>query len=296
MTMKSNHLSVKEWGERIILGLLFVAMGSLIYVVFSPLRPLLISDGDYPGRGADYLGRIGLTVLLLAALLLARKSRRFEKYSQLLLGLLIMTVAVSLDYVFGVYLLVYLHVNDITPLGFALLKLNECVVVVSVIILLTRTAGSSLGSIYIQKGNLKLGLIIGLVTFFLAAAGSIPMANLFKPQDLSLARIIPWLPWLLISALVNGAQEELLFRGLFLRKLQPFFGKFLSNFLVVFVFTLLHGSVGYTSDKTLFLVLVFLLGLAWGYIMQKTDSIWGSILFHAGMDLPIFLGIFSNLP
>jgi uncharacterized protein len=264
-------------------------MGSVIYVVFSPLRPLL-------DKGADYLGRIGLIVLLLAAVLMVRKSRRLEKYGQVLLGLLIMAVAVTLDYVFGIYLLLHLDVNGNSPVGFALLKLNECVVVVGVIILLTRTAGGSLGSIYIQKGNLKLGLIIGLVTFFLAVAGSIPMANLFKPQDLSLTRIIPWLPWLLISALANGAQEELLFRGLFLRKLQPFFGKFLSSFLIVFVFTLLHGSVDYTSDLTLFLAIVFLLALAWGYVMQKTNSVWGSILFHAGMDLPIFLGIFSKLP
>jgi len=25
------------------------------------------------------------------------------------------------------------------------------------------------------------------------------------------------------------------------------------------------------------------------------DSVWGSILFHAGMDIPVILGIFSNL-
>ena len=287
--MKTNRLSASEWAERIVLGLLFVALGMLIYIVFSPLRPLL-------DKSLDYLGRIGLAVLLLAAVLGVRKSKRFEKYGQILQGLLIMSVAVFLDFVFATYLLLYLGVNGSAPAGFALMKLNECLVVAGAIILLTRLAGGSLGSIYIQKGNLKLGLTIGLVTFFLAAAGSIPMANLFKPQDLSLARIIPWLPWLLISALANGTQEELLFRGLFLQKLQPFFGKFFSNFLIMFVFTLLHGSVGYTSNIDLFLGIVFLLALVWGYVMQKTNSIWGSILFHAGMDLPIFLGIFSNLP
>lgn len=156
-------------------------------------------------------------------------------------------------------------------------------------------SGGSLSSIYIQKGNLKLGLIVGLITFVLAAAGSIPMANLFKAQNLSLARIIPWLPWLLIFVLANAAQEELLFRGLFLRKLQPFFGKFLSNLLIVFVFTLLHQGADYTSSNLIFLAVLVPLALAWGYLMQKTDSIWASILFHAGMDIPIMLGIFSNL-
>jgi uncharacterized protein len=161
---------------------------------------------------------------------------------------------------------------------------------------LTRISGGSLGSIYLQKGKLKLALIIGCITFFLAAAGAIPMATLsFKYQDLGFARIVPLLPWILLSVLANAAQEELMFRGLFLRKLQPFFGKFISNLLVVFVFTMLHKGATYSSNDYMFLAVLVPLALAWGYIMQKTDSVWGSILFHAGMDIPIMLGIFSNL-
>jgi membrane protease YdiL (CAAX protease family) len=286
--MKNNRLSTKEWGERILLALLFTAIGSLIMIVFSPLRPLL-------DRAVDYLGRIGLISLLLIAVLLVRKSTRFEKYWQVLLGLLILAIAVSIDWVFGSYLIDSLGVNGNTPVSFTLLKLNECVVVVCTVVLFTRMSGGSLGSIYIQKGNLKLGLIIGLVAFFVCVAGSIPMTFLmFKPGDLTFARIISWIPWVLISILANATQEELLFRGLFLRKLQPFFGKFLSVFLIFLVFTLLHKGISYTSNEYLFLVILFPLALAWGTIMQKTDSVWGSILFHAGTDIPIFLGIFSN--
>jgi membrane protease YdiL (CAAX protease family) len=289
MPVRNHRLSASEWGARIVLALLFAAIGSLIYLVFSPLRPLL-------GRVDDYLGRIGLIAILLATVWLVRKSRRFEEYGQIILGLLIMAMAVSLDRFISIYLIVYLGVSDTTAAGWAIPKLNECIVVVCVVILFTRMAGGSLGSIYLQKGNLKLGLIVGLVTFFLAAAGSTVMATLlFKGQDLTLARITLWLPWLLIFVLANAAQEELLFRGLFLRKLQPFFGKFISNLLIVFVFTLLHRGATYTSNDYLFLAVLVPLALAWGYVMQKTDSVWGSILFHAGMDIPIMLGIFSNL-
>jgi len=286
--MKNNRLSAREWVERIVLAVLFTAVGSLIMIIFSPWRPLL-------GSVKDYLGRISLIVLLLAAVLLVRGSKQFEKYWQILLGLLIMAIAVSLDWVLGIYLIKYLGVNGGTPAGFALMKLNECAVIVCVTILSTLLSGGSLGSIYIQKGNLKLGLILGSATFILATAGSIPMANLFNAKDLSLARIIPWIPWVLIFVLANSALEELLFRGLYLRKLEPFFGKFMSNFLIAFVFTLLHGSVNYAADQYLFLAILFPLALGWGYVMQKTDSVWGSILFHAGMDIPIMLGIFSNL-
>ncbi len=288
--MNSNRLSAREWGERIVLALIFVAIGSLIMIIFSPWRPLL-------GRVTDYLGRIGLIILLLTAVLLVRRSKIHENHALVLVGFLIMAIAVSLDWVFGIYLIDHLGVNGNTPIGYALLKLNECIVIVCVIILFTRMSGSSLGSIYLKKGNLKLGLIIGLIAFFIAAAGSIPMSTLlFNPRDLSLTRIIPWLPWLLIFILANATLEELLFRGLFLRKLEPFFGKFISNFLIAFVFTVLHGTVTYTPDQYTFLLILFPLALAWGYTMQKTDSVWGSILFHAGMDIPIVLGIFSNLP
>jgi uncharacterized protein len=297
--MKSIQLTGKEWGERICLALFFIAMGFLIYIVFSPLRPMIDKLAETRGiifRSVDYLGRIGLIAILLLMTLLFRKSDRLNKYSQIPLGLLIMAVAVSLDWITALFLMDHLGLDGNTPVGFALLKLNECAIVVSVVVSITLMSGGSLGSIYIQKGNLKLGLTIGLITFTLAAAGSSIMATLlFKPQDLTLARIISWLPWLLIFVLANATQEELLFRGLFLRKLQQFFGKFFSNLIIMLIFTLLHGSVTYTSDVYLFLAIVVPLALAWGTIMQKTDSIWGSILFHAGMDIPIMLGIFSNL-
>ncbi len=287
--MKNSHLSAREWGERIVLALLFAAIGSLIMIVFSPWRPLL-------GRVNDYLGRIGLIILLLIVALLVRRSRRYENHAQVLLGLFVMVIAVSLDWVFGIYLIDYLDVNGNTPSGYALLKLNESAVIVCVIVLFTGISGSSLGSIYIQKGNLKQGLVIGLIAFFIAAAGSIPVSTfLFEGRDLDLARMIPWMPWLLIYVLANATLEELLFRGLFLRKLEPFYGKFISNCLIAFVFTALHGAATYTSDRYMFLAVLFPLALAWGYVMQKTDGLWGSILFHAGMDIPIMLGIFSNL-
>lgn len=287
--MKNDPVSAAAWSERIVLASLFVAVGSLIMIVFSPLRPLL-------DQGVDYLGRILLIALLLIGTVLFRGSARFQKYRPIALGLLILAVAVSLDWFFGRYLMDSLGITGGTPVGFALLKLNECAVVVCAVILLVRMSGGSLGGIYLQRGNLKLGLTIGLAAFIIAAAGAIPMATLlFNNKSTSLAAVIPWIPLLLITSLANAAQEEILFRGLFLRRLQPFFGKLASNVLIVIVFTLLHKGVTYTSNEYAFLLILIPLALIWGYLTQKTDSVWASILFHAGTDIPIFLGIFSNL-
>ena len=157
-----------------------------------------------------------LIILLSVIVLLLKKSKQYKKYGQIFYGLLILLVAVSLDWIIGIYLIKYLGIRDTTPSGWAFQKLNECVVIVSVVILLTKRSPTSLGSIFIQKGNLKQGLSIGVIAFILAAAGSIPMATLFNAKNLTLARIIPWLPWILIFVLANATMEEIMFRGLFL--------------------------------------------------------------------------------
>ena len=286
--LKKSPLPNAGWLERILIGLAFTAIGGLIIVVFSPWRPLL---EPIP----DYLGRIGLIVFLLVTTLLAKRSPRFEKIAPILTGLLIMIVVVSLEWIGAVYLQTFLGEKGDSPIGFALSKLNECALVVTSVILFTRLSGGSLASIYIQKGDLKQGLRTGLIALGICIAGAIPMTTLlFKAGDLSLPRVLPWIPWLLLAALANGTLEELLFRGLFLRRLQPFFGKFMSTFLIALVFTILHKTVGYTLNEMTFLAVVFPLALVWGYLTQKTDSLWAAILFHAGTDLPVFLSIFSS--
>ena len=130
----------------------------------------------------------------------------------------------------------------------------------------------------------------------IAAATAIPTAKfMFNLDTTALSGFWKWAPWLLLFVLANASMEELLFRGLFLKRLQPLLGVFLSNFMIAFVCTGLHQVANYTSQMLIFLVVVVLLALLWGYIIQKTNALWASILFHAGMDISIMLGIFSNL-
>ena len=287
--MKSSVSSINVWVERIVLALIVLAIGTVIMWFFNPWRNPRLDRAD------DYLAKIGIGIFLLVTALFIRKSKHLRKYWQIAFAFFILTVAVSLDFIFAQYIIKYLGINDSTPIGWALPKLNELFVVASVIIIFTFLSGGTLGSIYIQKGNLKLGLTIGLIAFFVFVIGAIPLAGLFKAQNLSLARIVPWIPWILIFVLANAAMEELLFRGLFLRKFEPFFGKFFSNLFIALIFSVIHLSGSLTGDERIFVAFLFPLALVLGYIMQKTDSVWGSILFHAGMDIPVIIGIFSNL-
>lgn len=63
---------------------------------------------------------------------------------------------------------------------------------------------------------------------------------------------------------------------------------------VAIVFTITHAPVKYTPNIHLFLIGLISLAMVWGDLMQKTDSIWGSVLFHAGADLVILIGILET--
>lgn len=287
--MDAKRLSPINVISLVLFSILFAALGLLIIVVFSPYRPMLSSIDDF-------LGRIIIILCLVSAIIITGKVKKLTRYREVIIGLFILAATVSAVWIFANFLLCTIKLNSNNPSGVALLKLGECFVIFLVVVIFTILSGSNLSSIYIKKGNLKKGLIIGLVAFAITATGSIFISPvLFGANNLNIQRILTWLPWILIFAFANSAGEELLFRGLFLRKLEPLFGKLFSNIVIAFVFTALHLGVTYPKDQLLFLSLLIPLAFVWGHITQKTDSLLASVFFHAGMDVAIILGIFSNL-
>jgi membrane protease YdiL (CAAX protease family) len=288
LMMQSESTSIGTWRQRMVLAAMVLALGFIVFIVLSNYVPLL-------PREVDPYVRVGVTLVLLAAALLARRSTSLHAYWPLLFAFFIACFATSLDLYTSYWMLDSIRADFETPAANALMKVKNGALIIATILLLTRLSGGTMGLVYVQKGNLRRGLSIGFIAFGIAAAISVPLARLmFYGSNLGLARILPWIPWLLIFVLANAAFEELLFRGLFLRKLEPFFGPWASNIVIAILFTLSHTGVRYTPDVLMFLASLPPLALAWGYIMQKTDSLWGSVLFHAGMDLPIILGLWST--
>lgn len=149
-----------------------------------------------------------------------------------------------------------------------------------------------MASIFMTKGNLRLGLIICLTSFIVLFLLSVLQAT---GQTISLAKFISFTPSLLIIALADGFMEELLFRGLFLKRFEPLMGAGLANLLTALIYSLVHLQVTFTPNLPIFLISAFLLGFLWGYIMQKTGSILASALFHAGVDTLIMMDFFASL-
>ena len=113
---------------------------------------------------------------------------------------------------------------------------------------------------------------------------------------LTIQRVLALTPALLVMAISNGFQEELLFRGLFLQRYTLFFGAGVANVLQAAVFAVAHVGVTYTPLLLVFLVaVVFPLGLLGGYVLRASKRIFVPAILHGAFDLQIYLGFLASV-
>ncbi|MCX6649892.1 MAG: CPBP family intramembrane metalloprotease [Candidatus Bathyarchaeota archaeon] len=228
-------------------------------------------------------------VSLILALYM-RKSSRFKGYWQVFFAYFVGGAAFLLQLL--VFRLLSYPINVET---IALEKALFALLTIVPIVTLTRFSGGDLGSIYLKRGKLGTGLLAGVALFALFAVASPMLAtSMFGAQNVG-SLVIGWAPWILVFVLSSGLLEESMYRGLFLKKYEALLGPRAANFLQALVFCSIHLSVAYTPEPYAFVALTFFLGLAWGWVAQRTDSLLASVLFHAGTDIPIILSIFLAL-
>ena len=235
--------------------------------------------------------RLGTALAFLAIAVLLKRSERLREYWQILLALGTAATAMLISAYWGDWLLGALKISQGTVTGLALSKLSEALWICLSIVAVTVLFGVDMGTIFLKSGKLKQGLLIGLLAFLLLAVIATVQAN---AQGTTLQQLLQLSPWILIFVLANGLMEELLYRGIFLKRYEPVLGRHLANLVTALVFVTIHAQVTYTPDLLPFLVGLFFLALFWGALMQKTDSVIGSALFHAGSDTLIILGIFTD--
>lgn len=234
----------------------------------------------------------GFTAAFLVASWLLHRSERSKEYWPVFYVLFVAGMAILVSTLLGRDLTRLFGFTSNSPQGISMAIFSQSFLRVMVVLVLMSVIGANWGSMYLRKGKLGLGLAVGIPAFLVfAATAFVPLAS----QEGMFNKLLSLLPWILIFVLSNGFMEELLYRGLFLKRYEPLLGKGLSILLTAAVFTLLHFQVTYVSDLPQFLLVLFPLSLIWGYLMQKTDSIWGSAIFHAGSDCMIIFGIFASM-
>jgi membrane protease YdiL (CAAX protease family) len=251
-----------------------------------------------------------LSVIYLAVTLFVRSVAALQPYWELSFAFFILACSRFLNSVVDLVGTAVLHdpphAGDplaSTLSGTVVVQLLGTVVAIAPVLLSTLVTGRGLGSIYATKG--KLGgwfvfAVVFLVAFYVFLAtlplrpGS-PATHLLPTNGpLTLARFLGLTPALLVVSLSNGFEEEVLARGLFLQKYEPFFGVRTSNVLQAIVFSAAHAEVTYTPSLLLFLVVcIFPLGLFAGFLMRTTNGVLTPGIFHGALDMGIYLAFLT---
>jgi membrane protease YdiL (CAAX protease family) len=95
-----------------------------------------------------------------------------------------------------------------------------------------------------------------------------------------------------VSALIVGFAEEIPFRGFLFQKLEEKLNFWKANCLSAFLFMAIHfPSYIFHNNKNMFIdgISVFIWGLVFGLIFNKTKSLLPSIISHSMYDLACFI-------
>lgn len=279
---------------------------SLVFVLFLTGGLMIFLFGNnwtsrFPTNDST-LYKWSLSVLFLTLAVALRRSKRLHECSEIAFALFIAAFAVALQWGCGNWLKLLLPPAASTAQGLAIEKLAEAIPVVLSILLFTRLTGNDMGSLFLKKGDLRWGLRFGLISFAIWAAifaviailgANAPASQGLFATGVPLTVIAAALPWMLVWAFTNSLMEELWFRGVFLKKLSPVLGAAASVLVTALVFAAPHfgGTYIAAAERMIFAGIVLVLGLVNGTVMLKTDSIWGSVLFHAGYDLLVIIPV-----
>jgi len=279
-----------KWPQRLGLFIVFLACGLVIFVFGTNYFEIFPTN-------KNLIYNVIVSVIFLIAALTLRLNKNWSKYWQIAFAFFIASVVFPVTLVFSDWtytVLRWFKETTISSQGIAIAKLAEMIPVVVPILVLNRLSGADLGSIYLKRGNLKMGLGFGAIIFF----NFVTSAFLFFAERFtSIDRLVAATLWGLVFSFANGFMEELWLRGLFLRRFEPVLGISGSVLLTSIVFGLMHGGAVYLMPAVLpFMVLnTFTLGLACGYLMMKSDSIWGAVLIHAAADFFLFIAMLANI-
>lgn len=275
--------------QRLVLFVLFLMCGLAVFVFGCNYFDVFTTN-----HNLSYQVIVAVVFLIVAVWL--KRDERWTLYGQIAFAFFMAMSAVVIPSLIGNWnqtILSGFNLKASTSQGQAISKLYEMVMVVVPILMLTKLSGADLGSIYLKRGNVKLGLSIGaLVLVNFTASAFLFFATRFTSMNTLGAA----LAWGLVFSCANGFMEELWLRGIFLKRFEPVLGVGGSVLITAIVFALMHGGATYLTPIAIPFIVVntLTLGLACGYLMMKTDSIWGAMLIHTASDLFLFIAMLAN--
>ena len=278
-----------NWLQRLGLFILFLICEASIFIFGSYYFDVFPTNKNLTFN-------LTVSAFFLFATLLFRNDKRLNKHWQLPLVFFAASVAYPFSAIFDAWIravLGWFAVTTDTSKGIAIEKVCEMLLKTVPILVLVKLSGADMGSIFIKRGNLKLGMGIGwLVFFFLATASFMFAAQRFTSADTLVAAVV----WGLVFSAANSFMEELWLRGIFLKRFEPMLGINGSVWVTSIIFASMHSFAFYFMPTAIpfFFVNTLVLGLACGYLIMKSDSIWGAVIIHAASDFFLFIALLAN--
>jgi hypothetical protein len=178
--------------------------------------------------------------------------------------------------------------------GMTFLKFTELLPIALAIILPTWFVQHSLAPIYLQKGNLKIGLGLGLgLSLMIIAVYLLTSWSKIDFEKLLLASGL-----MILFSIGDAFFELLMLPGLLLRRFIGLLGGVWGLILMTLVYGFFYlgvrhavGPIQFDSTLMISMLLVFI----YSFVMQKSDSIWGSVCVHTTVDLVYLIGIFASV-
>lgn len=283
--MDSASISQPDWLKKGSIFLLFFIVESLVFTI--------ITLSPYLPETALLVFHAGLTATLLIIALFLRRSAKGKQYWPVFYVFFVAGAAVLTSGLLSGNLLRLLGQTITTPQGIAVAKFSEGVLQVIPVLVLMPVGGFGWHSMYLKAGKVRFWLPIAIAALVVFPA--LAYFSLSSNQTGVLDKLLSLWPWILLFVLSNGFMEELLYRGIFLKRYETFLGEGLSVILTAIVFAIMHTQVTYAAQMIQFLVIVLVLSLIWGILIQKTDSLWGAVLFHAAGDCLIIFAAFASM-
>ena len=277
------------WAQRLGLFFLFLMCGVAVFVFGSNYYEI------FPTNRNIYYNAV-LSVVFLIVSLWLKRNERLTKYWQIPFAFFIASFVILFTLLFDLSgsVLGWFNLTTSTSQGIAIAKLFDMVMIVVLIIVLTKLSGADLGSIYLKRGNLKWGLSIGAIVLFNFASSAILF---FATRYTSIDKLIVAILWGVVFSFANSFMEELWLSGIFLKRFEPLLGISGAVLVTSIVFSLMHVGAVYLTPAAIPFMLAntLTLGLACGYLMMKTDSIWGSTMIHAAADFFLFIAMLASV-
>ena len=141
-------------------------------------------------------------------------------------------------------------------------------------------------------GGLAAGLLGSALLIGLALAIPANVLGRVALQPVAAGRDFPWLG---PANALQAFAQEVQFRGLLLGALERTMSPRWANVSQAAVFGLAHLAISYGGPEAPFVPITFLVGLGFGWLVRRTNSLWPAVIIHAVADIALQFGVVQGL-